>query len=192
MFTRISICFFLRRLFAIEETWGRFLFVMIHFIWISNLALVVGILFLCRPLQKVWRPSVPGICWPPQTFINIGYWQGGEWYNSKHARLYGWTDIGKSYFDILRFNTRSSADCLLVECPNQAPDQSRNLYNHGNGCIVCLLLAANHWLPLTTYRSTAMCALIRTVLLGALADQDLTCMFYYQSDPTMMDRRIID
>ena len=96
MFTRISICFFFRRLFATEETWGRLLYFMIHFIWISNLPLVVGILFLCRPLQKVWSPSVPGKCWPAQTFVNIGYWQGGKWYNSKHARLHGWTDFGKA------------------------------------------------------------------------------------------------
>ena len=53
MFTRISICCFLRRLLAIEETWGRLLYFMIHFIWISNLPLVAGILFLCQPLQKV-------------------------------------------------------------------------------------------------------------------------------------------
>lgn len=62
----------------------------------------------------------------------------------------------------------------------------------GMGVLYVSFLAANHWRPLTTYCSTAVCALIRTVLLRALADQDLTCVFYYQSEPTMMDRKIID
>lgn len=95
---------------------------MINFIWTSNLPLVVGILFLCRPLNKVWNPSISGECWPPQTFINIGYWQGA-----------------KCYFSVLRFDARSSAYCLLMECADQTPDQSWNLYNRGNGHIHCRL-----------------------------------------------------
>lgn len=90
MFTRISICFFLRRIFARIETWGRFLSFMINFIWVSNLPLIVGILFLCRPLGKVWHPSLSGECWPTQTFVNIGYWQGGKWYSIEHTRLPPW------------------------------------------------------------------------------------------------------
>lgn len=81
MFTKISVFFFLRRLFLTTQTkwtWNWTL----HFInavnIAANLASASTVLPQCSPIKKLWDPTVPGSCWSPDTQRAIGIFQGGD------------------------------------------------------------------------------------------------------------------
>lgn len=79
MFTKISIFFFLRRLFLTTQTkwtWNWTL----HFIngvnIAANIASASTVLPQCSPVKKLWDPTVPGSCWSPDTQRAVGIFQG--------------------------------------------------------------------------------------------------------------------
>ena len=78
LFTRLSICLFLLRIFGTKVYWRRGLYAIMVFVTAVVIPTVVGLLAQCSPTKKLWDPTVHGSCWSPQTVINLGYFHGGE------------------------------------------------------------------------------------------------------------------
>lgn len=78
MFIRISICLFLLRLFGNKKRWRWALYSIMAFVTATNLSSAAVFLSECRPLKKVWDPSVPGTCVSSGTVVFAGYYNGGK------------------------------------------------------------------------------------------------------------------
>ena len=79
IFTKISICLFLLRIFGKNnKMWRWGLYSIMAFSTATNLASIAVIYPSCRPVQKLWNPEVPGICWRPRAYIAIAEYNGSE------------------------------------------------------------------------------------------------------------------
>ena len=79
IFTKISICLFLLRIFGKNnKIWRWGLYSIMAFSVATNLASIAVIYPSCRPVQKFWNPEVPGICWRPRVYIAIAEYNGSE------------------------------------------------------------------------------------------------------------------
>lgn len=78
LFTRLSICLFLLRIFGTKSHWRKSLYAIMVFVTAVVIPTVVSLLAQCSPTKKLWNKTLPGHCWSPQTVIDIGYWNGGE------------------------------------------------------------------------------------------------------------------
>lgn len=80
MWTKISIFFFLRRMFLTTRTKWTWTWTL-HFIngvnIAANVASATTQLTQCTPASKLWDPTVPGTCWAPGTQAAVGIFQGG-------------------------------------------------------------------------------------------------------------------
>ena len=76
-FTRISICFFLLRIFRTDRRWRIGLYSIATFAFVTGLATAVITVTQCHPIPKLWNPMLPGTCWGIDTTIAIGDFQGG-------------------------------------------------------------------------------------------------------------------
>lgn len=43
-------------------------------IWITMMTIVTFV--QCNPVEKNWNPMVPGTCWNPKIYLNLGYFAG--------------------------------------------------------------------------------------------------------------------
>ena len=77
-FTRISICFFLLRIFRTDRRWRLGLYSIATFAFVTGLATAVITMTQCHPIPKLWNPMLPGECWSINTTIAIGDFQGGR------------------------------------------------------------------------------------------------------------------
>ena len=77
MFIRLSICFFLLRLFGTKKRWVWSIYAVVAFVTATNLSSAAIFLAECRPLRKVWDPTVPGTCVTQSTVVFAGYYNGG-------------------------------------------------------------------------------------------------------------------
>lgn len=78
MCTKVSICFFLLRIFGTKSTWKRGLYGIMAFSVATNVSSASIVLAQCSPVQKLWDPLIPGTCWGPDTEISICDYNGGE------------------------------------------------------------------------------------------------------------------
>ena len=85
-FTKASICIFMLRLFQRQKTLTWLVYGTLLAIFLSYLINIIVVPAQCRPIQKIWDPSLPGNCWGPNVQIDTSYLQGGEW-NICHVRL---------------------------------------------------------------------------------------------------------
>ncbi|KAI0467856.1 hypothetical protein F4859DRAFT_227078 [Xylaria cf. heliscus] len=74
--SKVSMCLFARRLIARARVWRVVLAVEIILLLAVNLAYSFTTLLQCRPLEKLWKPDIPGRCWDLSIQQNIGYFQG--------------------------------------------------------------------------------------------------------------------
>ncbi|KAI3317017.1 hypothetical protein HD806DRAFT_397665 [Xylariaceae sp. AK1471] len=74
--SKVSICLFVRRLVARVRVWRIVLAVQILLLLLVNLAYTFTTLLQCRPLEKLWKPLIPGQCWGLGVQQDIGYFQG--------------------------------------------------------------------------------------------------------------------
>ena len=75
MFVRISVALFLFRLFTVTRSRKMAFFAFIAFLLVANLILMFIAFGTCRPLGKLWNPTIPGTCfWPAEV---PGCTQGG-------------------------------------------------------------------------------------------------------------------
>lgn len=85
MFTRLSIGVFLYRIFATKKAWKWSLYPIIALNIIGSLTSFTTILPQCSPVEKQWNPTIPGSCWDPKAWIDIGLFQGGKSIRPKHC-----------------------------------------------------------------------------------------------------------
>lgn len=83
MFTRISICLFLLRIFVADRVWNnrvwkRAMYIIIALIVVTTVSAAIVALFLCKPLEKLWNSDIKGTCWPQETEDVVFYYQGGK------------------------------------------------------------------------------------------------------------------
>lgn len=79
VFTKISICLFLLRIFGKnKKIWKWGLYSIMAFSIATNLGSVAVIYPSCRPVQKLWNPGLPGTCWRSSAYIAIAEYNGGE------------------------------------------------------------------------------------------------------------------
>ena len=79
VFTKISICLFLLRIFGKnKKIWRWGLYSIMAFSIATNLGSVAVIYPSCRPVQKLWNPGLPGTCWRSSAYIAIAEYNGGE------------------------------------------------------------------------------------------------------------------
>ncbi|KAI8623563.1 hypothetical protein F5Y19DRAFT_492524 [Xylariaceae sp. FL1651] len=74
--SKVSICLFIRRLVARVRVWRIVLAIQVILLLIVNLAYTFTTLLQCRPLEKLWKPLIPGQCWSLGIQQDIGYAQG--------------------------------------------------------------------------------------------------------------------
>ena len=83
-FTRISICLFLLRIFGVSRYWRWILYCAIAFITTTNIPFAIIVITQCRPMSKVWDPSVHGKCMSPVVVNFVSYGSGGK-LNHRHS-----------------------------------------------------------------------------------------------------------
>ena len=77
LFTRISICLFLLRIFGTKKVWRWGLYSIIAFVIITGLPAGIVVLLQCPPTRRMRQPSQPGTCWRPEVGLGVGYFNGG-------------------------------------------------------------------------------------------------------------------
>ena len=77
LFTRISICLFLLRVFGVVPNWKRILYCVIAFMTITNLPFAIIVITQCKPISKTWDPLVHGKCVSLVTVKLAVYGSGG-------------------------------------------------------------------------------------------------------------------
>lgn len=78
LFSRVSVCLFLLRIFAVNVSWRWTLYVIIALTAGTNIACGTAIMLRCQPLAKEWNPAIPGRCWTPVNQVAVGQVQGGD------------------------------------------------------------------------------------------------------------------
>ena len=79
VFTKISICLFLLRIFGKNNKFWRWgLYSIMAFSIATNLVSIAVIYSSCRPVQKLGNPDIPGRCWKPRVYIAIAEYNGSE------------------------------------------------------------------------------------------------------------------
>ena len=77
-FTRVSICFFLLRIFGTKLAWRRVLYSIMALSVATGLSGATVVLAECSPFQKIWEPLIPGTCWSWAARLAYGICNGGE------------------------------------------------------------------------------------------------------------------
>ena len=93
LFTRISVCLFLLRIFGTITHWKWILYIVTGFIAITNLSSVSIILAECRPLSKNWDPLIPGKCVSPAVINFEAYYNGGKLFSVFQRKSYSGANI---------------------------------------------------------------------------------------------------
>jgi len=75
--SKISICFFFLRTIGKARPWNLLLGFMIVILAILNLVSAMVSNLQCRPLEKLWNPSIEGSCMNPAVEQNISFIQSG-------------------------------------------------------------------------------------------------------------------
>ena len=80
MFVKVSIALFLLRIFGLgHERWWRWSLYFIMWITVlTSLSSAIIALAQCRPIRKLWNPTVRGSCWSPETVVAFGEYNGGK------------------------------------------------------------------------------------------------------------------
>ena len=78
MFTRVSICLFLLRIFGTRRSWKWGLYGILAFSVATNISGASSILMQCSPVQKAWHQWMPGTCRSLNTRLSTNYYNGGK------------------------------------------------------------------------------------------------------------------
>ncbi|KAL2041850.1 hypothetical protein N7G274_005635 [Stereocaulon virgatum] len=111
VFIRISICLFLLRLFGNKKRLRWALYCLMAFVTATNLSSAAVFLAQCRPLRKVWDPSVSGTCVSTGTVVFAGY------YNGAVSVVCDWTLAGLPIFCMWKVQVRPNVKigiCILM------------------------------------------------------------------------------
>ena len=78
LFSRVSVCLFLLRIFSVNLSWRWTLYIIIALTVATNVACGAAILLQCQPRAKLWNPTISGECWSSVDEVAIGQIQGGK------------------------------------------------------------------------------------------------------------------
>ena len=78
LFTRLSICLSLLRVFQSVRKWKLGLYAIMVFISISVIPPFISFVAQCQPVQALWDPLVPGKCWSQDLVLRFNYFGGGQ------------------------------------------------------------------------------------------------------------------
>ena len=78
LFSRLSGCLFLLRIFTVNIYWRWTLYSIIALTTATNFASATIVLLQCQPLAKLWDQSVSGTCWTPEARLAVRQYQGGK------------------------------------------------------------------------------------------------------------------
>lgn len=91
LFSRVSVCLFLLRLFAVNVAWRWILYSIIILTAATNIACATAILLQCHPRAKMWNPALSGTCWSQEIEVVIGQMQGGKSTGYEEDRRLCWS-----------------------------------------------------------------------------------------------------
>ena len=77
--SRISICFFLLRIFQSVRAWRLGLYAIIAFATVAAIPTFTILVAHCQPLRKEWDPRSSGTCWPRIVLNRTNYVYGGKY-----------------------------------------------------------------------------------------------------------------
>jgi len=72
MLARVSLCLFLMRIVGGIRKYKIFLWSVIGITVLTTAACIINLLISCRPLERLWNPKAPGVCFPPSTSVILG------------------------------------------------------------------------------------------------------------------------
>lgn len=76
MFIKVSICFFLLRIFGTKRAWKWVLYGIMALSVAANISCASLLLPQCSPIQKNWEPLLAGTCWSDDARHSIGFYNG--------------------------------------------------------------------------------------------------------------------
>ena len=80
MFTRVSISFFLLRIFGKVQSWKYSLYGIVASTVAVSIFSVITEFVQCSPPQKTWNSLIPGNCWSYDARLAVGRINGGGLY----------------------------------------------------------------------------------------------------------------
>lgn len=78
LFIKASIGLLLLRIFGTKKFWRWVIYSIVAFVFVTTVISVAMVLSQCRPLDKLWNRTRSGSCWSPETVVNVGYYNGGN------------------------------------------------------------------------------------------------------------------
>ena len=144
MFTKVSICFLLIRVFGIKKSWRWGLYSIMTFATVTNISSAAIVLAQCQPVQKLWNPLLRGTCWTPHTEVAIGDYNGGKRELSPNVLEYQ-TDLPSSCLSVLRLDTGVSTYRVHMESPDEPQAQDEYMHFDGYGNLVSHPIAADRY-----------------------------------------------
>lgn len=140
LFSRVSVCLFLLRIFAVNVSWRWTLYIIIALTAGTNIACGTAIMLRCQPLAKEWNPAIPGRCWTPVNQVAVGQIQGGESIAAETPQLSqrGRANYARSGLGVPGPGPLRLTYILHVEDTNELEKKSRHLWHHVPRIIVSL------------------------------------------------------
>lgn len=80
LFSRVSICLFLLRIFRSVKAWRWGLYAIMTYAMIAVIPTFIILIAHCQPIRKQWDPLSPGTCWPPVVLSRTSYVYGGKYH----------------------------------------------------------------------------------------------------------------
>lgn len=138
--SRVSICLFLLRIFAVNRSWRWTLYFVIALTTCINIACAIASSIQCDPGAKIRDPETLGTCKTTKIGVVIGQIQGGESNSadSPHLSLRPWLDDTCSCLGIPGPASLLLTHVLYVESSNELENQSRRLWDHVSRSFVSL------------------------------------------------------
>jgi hypothetical protein len=75
LLSRISLCLFMMRIVGLFRTYQVILWIVMTLNSITTSASIIQLFAGCRPLEKLWNPSIPGTCLPRHVTTIVGLTQ---------------------------------------------------------------------------------------------------------------------
>lgn len=83
MFTKLSICLLLMLVFMTNRVWNyrvwkRAMYIIMALIVATNLSSIILVCSQCKPVARMWNPTMSGTCWLREPRLGFYYYQGGK------------------------------------------------------------------------------------------------------------------
>lgn len=165
MFTKLSTGLFLLRILGANRAWKTTMYIIIALVVATNVSSACICLSLCKPMAKLWKPTILATCWSQGTRLGINYYQGSK---RRKDTVYDTIlmPIPPRFCRLHGLFTGVFAFLLLERHPNLVSNQIINLCADVFGSIVGIM--TYNATSFSRHGSTGICAINRTVLTSRL------------------------